>query len=110
MKHMIRAAAVLALMTMTAPAIAQVRAGASWRTHGAFAALRVNDVTAMSKWYAEALGFRLIVSRHRSKLRRPGAARLDTRVDPAKRRTGAKHRQSRARSGNRRYHQDWVRG
>ena len=61
MKHMIRAAAALTLMTMTAPASAQVSADTSWQATGAFAALRVNDVTAMSKWYAEALGFGLIV-------------------------------------------------
>jgi len=61
MKHMILAAATFMLMSMTAPAAAKDSADASWRAHGAFAALRVHDVTAMSKWYAEALGFRLVV-------------------------------------------------
>jgi catechol-2,3-dioxygenase len=63
MRHSVRTAAALSLFITMTPAAAQGSAGtaSSWRAQGAFAALRVIDVGAMSKWYAEELGFRLIV-------------------------------------------------
>jgi catechol 2,3-dioxygenase-like lactoylglutathione lyase family enzyme len=61
MKHMVGMAAALSLFVIVAPAAAHGEPGKTWRAQGAFAALRVTDVAAMSKWYVEALGFRLIV-------------------------------------------------
>jgi catechol-2,3-dioxygenase len=59
MKIFIQTATALAL-TMAVPALAREAPEPEWRTPGAFAALRVSDARAMSKWYADMLGFRLV--------------------------------------------------